>query len=83
MKEYLIRVPGVDPEEIATMSWPAQCRHCRHIHDAGTVEVVQRYTDCSVWQCPKCKVQIDDRAYSWGGSINGPELKRRIAGGLL
>lgn len=60
----------------AEMSYPARCRHCTHIHDAGKVEVVQRYTDCSVWRCPNCRVLIDDRPVSWGGSMVGQEVVR-------
>lgn len=58
------------------MSWPARCRHCGNIHDAGKVEVVQRYADCSVWRCPNCTVLIDDRPPSWGGCATGPDVVR-------
>ena len=58
------------------MSWPARCRHCHHVHDAGKVEVVQRYSDCSVWRCPNCKTLIDDRPVQWGGSETGPDVVR-------
>jgi hypothetical protein len=57
----------------ADMFWPARCRHCDHLHDSGKVEVVQRYADCSVWRCPNCRVLIDDRPPSLGGSLTGPE----------
>jgi hypothetical protein len=57
----------------AAMFWPARCRHCGHLHDAGKVEVVQRYADCSVWRCPACKVLIDDRPPSLGGSLTGQD----------
>lgn len=45
-----------------------QCKWCRHVHDAATVTVVQRFKDCSVWACPGCGVLIDDRPERWGGS---------------
>ena len=50
------------------MTFPYQCTRCGHVHDGASVTVVARYTDCSVWQCPKCKSQIDDRPIGWGGS---------------
>lgn len=50
------------------MVYPMQCLRCYHVHDAGKVEVVQRYTDCSVWRCPNCSSLIDDRPRGWGGS---------------
>lgn len=50
------------------MSAPYRCTRCGHIHDAGKVEVIARYSDCSVWRCPSCNAQIDDRPIGWGGS---------------
>jgi hypothetical protein len=69
-------VPGLDARE---MSYPAICRHCHHLHDAGKAETVQRYVDCSVWRCPRCKVLIDDRPPSWGGSLVGPDAVKAAA----
>jgi hypothetical protein len=40
---------------------PVRCTHCRHVYDLAAVSVVARYADCSVWQCPGCKLQVDDR----------------------
>lgn len=31
-------------------------------------EQVSRYRDCSVWLCPSCRSQVDDRPSAWGGS---------------
>lgn len=55
------------------MLHPALCRHCQHLHDAGRELTVQRYADCSVWKCPRCRTLIDDRPQSWGGSLTGQE----------
>lgn len=50
------------------MFYPVRCLRCRHVHDGGKVEVIARYADCSVWECPGCGSQIDDRPKGWGGS---------------
>lgn len=52
----------------AVARYPVRCRHCGHVHDAAKVQVVQRYSDCSVWHCPGCHVLIDDRPERLGGS---------------
>lgn len=59
------------------MLWPALCRHCRHLHDAGRAPTVQRYSDCSVWRCPGCRTLIDDRPFALGGSLTGEDALRR------
>lgn len=41
------------------MAYPMRCKWCGCVHDAGKVEVVQRYADCSVWRCPGCGLLID------------------------
>lgn len=57
------------------MMFPARCCHCERIYDLSKVTVVQRYTDCSVWLCPGCKLQVDDRgANGWGGRRDYVEL---------
>jgi hypothetical protein len=50
------------------MSAPFECMICHKIHDAGKVEVLQRYMDCSMWKCPHCNATINDRPIGWGGS---------------
>ena len=50
------------------MSTFRRCKWCGLVHDIGPVTVVARYTDCSVWLCPGCGTQIDDRPAGWGGS---------------
>lgn len=54
--------------DLLEMKAPVQCKWCNVIHDSATVEVVQRYADCSVWKCPDCGVQIDDRPEALGGT---------------
>ena len=53
--------------DTSTMLAPVECARCGHVHDAGHVEVVARYQDCSVWKCPGCGASIDDRPVGWGG----------------
>jgi hypothetical protein len=48
------------------MTFPVRCRHCSRVYDLGKVEVVARYTDCSMWHCPGCKILADDRKPPWG-----------------
>lgn len=55
-------------EDTSGMLAPARCLRCGHVHDASKVEPTARYADCTVWRCPRCKAQIDDRAGGWGGS---------------
>lgn len=59
------------------MAHPAVCRHCAYLHDAGLSKTVHRYTDCSVWRCPRCETLIDDRPYSWGGSLTGDDVREQ------
>lgn len=70
----------VEVQDTEKMSHPAQCRHCGDVHDAGKAKTVQRYSDCSVWRCPNCKVLIDDRPYAWGGSRTGRDVQPTIEG---
>jgi hypothetical protein len=48
------------------MTFPVRCRHCSRVYDLGKVEVVARYTDCSMWRCPGCSILADDRKPPWG-----------------
>jgi hypothetical protein len=64
--------PQVD---VSKMSSPVRCRWCQKVYDLGSVTVVQRYADCSVWKCPGCKVLVDDRGSNgWGGTRHYYEL---------
>jgi hypothetical protein len=56
------------PLEAEGMTSPVRCAHCGKIYDLGRVEVVGRYTDCSVWNTPCCNRQVDDRGETgWKG----------------
>ena len=43
----------------------ARCNTTRREFSVGPVQVVARYLDCSVFICPECKGQHDDRP-KWG-----------------
>lgn len=41
---------------------PATCNRTGRVVDLGTVEVIARYADCSVFDCPACGARaVDDR----------------------
>ena len=61
--------------DVRGMFAPVQCVRCGNVHDSGPVEVIARYSDCSVWKCPGCGSQVDDRPVGWGGSVY--QLDRR------
>lgn len=63
--------------DTAGMLAPGRCTRCGHVHDSGPVEVIARYADCSVWKCPRCSAQIDDRPIGWGGSFEPIARTRR------
>jgi hypothetical protein len=70
MPEALFDIYGrarkLPPEaELRGMHQPVRCRHCGGVYDLGTVEVIQRYADCSVWITPCCNNTHDDRR-EWG-----------------
>lgn len=49
-------------------SRPAICNRCRKQFDLGHVEIIARYAECSVWNCPNgCGAVHDDRQ-QWGSS---------------
>lgn len=54
--------------DVESMLWPMRCLRCRKIHDAGKVTPTGRYSDCTVWRCPNCSAEIDDRAGGYGGA---------------
>lgn len=62
-RDYMPRVV-----DTSGMTYPMKCLRCHHVHDAGAVDVVHRYSDCTMWRCPNCKALIDDRPRGWGGS---------------
>jgi hypothetical protein len=48
---------------IRGMFAPVRCT-CGHVYDLAEVEIIARHTDCSVWRCPGCRRQVDDRGDS-------------------
>lgn len=50
---------------IKEMSLPVRCTRCRNVYDVATVEVIARYSDCSVWVSPCCRQTVDDRPAGW------------------
>lgn len=55
-------------------------RHrCGAVYDLAAVEVVARYLDRSVWRCPGCKQQVDDRKDSgWSQHRSYEHLPRAV-----
>lgn len=72
------------PQGVGEMMSPIRCRHCAKVYDLTSVTVVARYTDCSVWHCPGCGLQVDDRGKggdsAWGRSHY--DRIERVTGGL-
>lgn len=72
------------PHGIGEMLSPARCRHCAKVYDLAKVVIVGRYLDCSVWHCPGCDLQVDDRGEhgdsAWGRSHY--DRIERATGGL-
>lgn len=65
----MMRLDGTTADEILKMSYPVECTVCHSIYDAGKVTVIQRYSDCSTWKTPCCKMLADDRPYTAGPGI--------------
>jgi hypothetical protein len=47
--------------DTAGMFSPVRCAYCPKVYDLGAVNVIARYTDCSMWKCPGCQRVVDDR----------------------
>lgn len=62
--------------DVAGMIFPVRCTRCGTVYDLGKVTVVQRYTDCSVWKCPGCKITVDDRPIGWTCDHHYVEMDR-------
>lgn len=62
-------VPREVPGFVAGMMAPVRCKFCMQVHDSAKVEVLQRYSDCSIWKCPNCGSRIDDRPQPLGSAI--------------
>jgi hypothetical protein len=70
------------PRDVGEMTSPVRCRHCGKVYDLGRVEIVSRRLDCSVWHCPGCNLQVDDRGESgWTGRKDYDRLER-VTGGV-
>lgn len=65
---YMDLVPRYVGPGVGGMLAPVRCKWCHQVHDSAKVDVLRRYSDCSVWKCPNCGTRIDDRPESWGGS---------------
>lgn len=65
-------MPGSDwytgRPDYSDMRFPTRCLRCGHVHDVALVTPTGRYSDCTMWRCPKCNAEIDDRAGGYGGS---------------
>ena len=70
------------PPNVGGMGSPVRCRHCGKVYDLRAVEIVARYRDYSVWHCPGCDLQVDDRCESGWGSRKDYDRIERVTGGL-
>lgn len=61
--------------QVEAMSQPVRCL-CGGIYDLGTVQVTQRYADCSMWKAPCCGRVSDDRTWK-----SLPDFQRIALGG--
>jgi hypothetical protein len=60
-------------EQIKDMRCPVRCTRCGGIYDSANVEVLARYTDCSVWVSPCCRQTVDDRPAGW---VARPDIEK-------
>ena len=65
----LFGVPHFAGASVEGMFAPVRCKFCLQVHDSAKVDVLQRYSDCSVWKCPNCGTRIDDRPEPFGSAI--------------
>ena len=61
--------------DIATMSFPVRCSHCRRFYDMGTVTITGRWLDCTAWKAPCCGAAVDDRKPPWTHRAHYEELR--------
>lgn len=65
-------------EQTANMMFPVRCAHCSGVYDLGSVEVTARYADCSMWNAPCCRRQVDDRGETgWKSRGDYTRIERR------
>ena len=46
---------------------PLHCNRCGHDFDGAKVHVIRRLPDASVFKCPSCRREGDDRPDGYGG----------------
>lgn len=54
------------PDNIGKMRSPVKCKLCNeenNIYDLGLVNIIQRFSDCSVFKTPCCNKLADDREW--------------------
>jgi hypothetical protein len=69
-------------EDTRGMTSPVQCAHCGQIYDLGTVTVIARYADCSMWKSPCCNLMVDDRGETgWKPTKDYYPLHHRVVPG--
>ncbi len=78
----LPRFTEAELDQIAIMFSPVRCASCSRIYDLGKVEVIARYTDCSMWKAPCCGRPADDRGETGWKSTKDyyPIDKREVLG---
>ena len=62
--------------DVSGMTSPVRCTSCDHVYDLGAITDYGRYTDCTVWKCPGCKITVSDRPHAWGHDHHFEELDR-------
>ena len=72
MDEFTMFVNEGYPEAEG-MQDPVICAYCGKIYDLGTVTVIARYADCSVFKTPCCNKEADDRTF-----VSMPSFRRCI-----
>ena len=63
-----------DRANVAGMFSPVRCTSCGHVYDLGRITEFGRYTDCTTWRCPGCKIGVSDRPHAWGHDHHYVEL---------
>lgn len=70
------------PRGVGEMASPVRCRHCGKVYDLTAVTIVARKADCSIWHCPGCGVQVDDRGETGWTDRKSYDRIERITAGL-
>ena len=69
-------VREIEAARIQDMTFPVRCTSCNRIYDLGKLTEYGRYTDCTTWRCPGCKISVSDRPHAWGHDHHYVELDR-------